>query len=96
MPTYSRTSDFVADCRGLTEAQRVAFKVAVRKFTEDLQRGEIRAGLRVKRVRRREGVWELTWAPDGRATFEYGPEDRPGQPHIVWRRIGGHDILDNP
>ncbi len=96
MPTYSRTSDFVDDYRRLTEDQRAAFKIAVRKFVADLQRGDIRAGLRVKRVQCREGVWEPTRAPDGRATFEYGPEVRPGHPHIVWRRIGGHDILADP
>jgi len=37
-----------------------------------------------------------SWSGDGRATFHYGPEQRPGEPHIVWRRIGGHDILKNP
>lgn len=34
--------------------------------------------------------------PDGRATFMYGPEQIPGEPHIIWRRIGGHDIFDHP
>lgn len=42
------------------------------------------------------GVYELTWAPDGRATFEYGPEQRPGEPHIIWRRTGTHEILKAP
>lgn len=32
----------------------------------------------------------MTWAADGRATFEYGQEIRPGEPHIIWRRIGTH------
>jgi len=47
-------------------------------------------------VRKARGVWEITWAPDGRATFEYGDELHPGEPHIRWRRIGGHDILQEP
>jgi hypothetical protein len=34
--------------------------------------------------------WEMTWAPDGRATLEYGTERRPGEPHVIWRRIGTH------
>ncbi|MEU7088872.1 hypothetical protein [Streptomyces achromogenes] len=34
--------------------------------------------------------------PAERATWEYGPEHRPGDQHIVWRRIGGHDILNQP
>lgn len=36
-------------------------------------------------------------APDGRATWQYGPEVRPGEPHAVWRRhIDTHAILHNP
>jgi hypothetical protein len=50
----------------------------------------------VKRVKGYPGVWELTWARDGRATFEYGDELRPGDPHIVWRRIGTHDVFRRP
>jgi hypothetical protein len=42
------------------------------------------------------GVWEMTWAPDGRATFHYGDEIRPGDPHIIWRRIGTHAIFRAP
>lgn len=53
-------------------------------------------GLRVKRVQGARGVFELTWAPDGRATFEYGREVQPGEPHIVWRRIGTHAVLRQP
>lgn len=54
------------------------------------------AGLRVKAVQGRSGVWELTFAPDGRATFAYGDELRPGDPHVIWRRIGNHSIFDDP
>ena len=36
----------------------------------------------------------MTWAPDGRATFSYGETVRDGHVHIVWHRIGTHDILD--
>jgi hypothetical protein len=38
----------------------------------------------------------MTWAADGRATFEYGQEIRPGEPHIIWRRIGTHDVFRQP
>jgi hypothetical protein len=38
----------------------------------------------------------MTWAADGRATFEYGQEMRRGDPHIIWRRIGTHDIFGQP
>jgi hypothetical protein len=35
-------------------------------------------------------------APDGRATFSYGEEMRPGEPHVIWRRVGTHDVLRDP
>ena len=57
---------------------------------------EFPAAWRVHRVQGHDGVWELTWAPDGRATFSYGPEVRPGEPHVMWRRIGDHSILSDP
>jgi hypothetical protein len=38
-------------------------------------------------------MFELTWAGDGRATFSYGRSIREGEPHIVWHRVGTHDVL---
>ena len=96
MPTFTPTRGFLAEFERLPDQQQAAFRAAVRKLVEDLRRGQIRPGLRITRVRREEGVWEMTWAPDGRATFAYGDEVRPGHPHIIWRRIGSHDILANP
>jgi len=52
--------------------------------------------LRVKRVQGTRAVWELTWAPDGRASFSYGEEQVAGQPHVIWRRIGGYSIFRQP
>jgi len=49
--------------------------------------------LRVKRVQGRPGVWELPYAADGRATFSYGDEVAHGEPHVIWRRVGIHDVL---
>jgi hypothetical protein len=43
-----------------------------------------------------ENIWEMTWAPDGRATFGYAEPVKPGQPHVVWRRIGTHQIFKEP
>jgi hypothetical protein len=51
---------------------------------------------RLKAAVSRGILYEMSWSGDGRATFHYGPEQRPGELHIVWRRIGGHDILKNP
>jgi hypothetical protein len=96
MPTYEPLPLFLRDFGRLTPAQRAAFLAAVEKFVDGLRRGQPRPGLRVKGVRTAPGVFELTWAPDGRATFEYGDEVRPGHVHVIWRRVGTHAILDEP
>ena len=50
-------------------------------------------GLRVKRVRGVTGPYEMTRAPDGRATFSWGHPLRTGTRHVVWHRCGDHSIL---
>ncbi len=63
----------------------------------DLRSGRpLRPGLRVKGMADHPGVFEMTWADDGRATFHYGAAVREGEVHIVWRRIGSHEIFENP
>lgn len=97
MPTYAWLDRFLREYDKLTPAQRCEFQRAVTVFVADLRDGRgFRPGLRVKRVQGWPGVWELTWAPDGRATYEYGPEQKPGEPHIVWRRVGTHDVFRQP
>ncbi|MEV7730018.1 hypothetical protein AB0P15_35695 [Streptomyces sp. NPDC087917] len=96
MPTYEFLPRFTADLDHLTPKQRILFRrIVTRAFVPDLHAGRFRAGLRIKGVRRAPGVYELTWAPDGRATWSYGRELRHGR-HIVWRRIGTHSILIEP
>ena len=70
---------------------RVAFVDALRADPSALP-----PNLRVKRVQGHDGIWELTWSADGRATFEYGAEQLPGEPHVRWRRIGSHSIFSDP
>jgi hypothetical protein len=41
------------------------------------------------------GIYEIRWAPDGRATFQYGKSMGSGS-HIIWRRIGSHAVLREP
>ena len=94
MPTFEQLRRFDRDFAALPDAQREAFRSAVQKFVADLQRGQgFRQGLRVKGVRGAPGMFELTWANDGRATFSYGESRREGEAHIVWHRVGTHDIL---
>ncbi|NJP74119.1 hypothetical protein [Streptomyces sp. C1-2] len=96
MPTYEALPRFTADYHRLTSEQRRAFRHAVTAFVDDLRAGGFRAGLRVKGVRRAPGVFELTWDGNGRATWSYGPPIIPGEQHIVWRRVGTHDIIARP
>ena len=87
----------MSEFRDLPAPLRALFLAAVVQLVADFRSGEQpRHSLRVKRVQSVPGVWELSWAADGRATFEYGAELIEGQPHIIWRRIGSHDIFRNP
>lgn len=52
--------------------------------------------LRIKWVQGHSGAWEMRWAYDSRATVQYGEEVHPGQPHIIWRRVGTHAIFRRP
>ncbi len=94
MPTHNEDVRFLHEWDRLTREQQAQFKVALAKFIHDLGTGTFRPSLRVKGYQREEGVFEMTWAPDGRALFRYGDEVRPGEPHIEWLHIGTHDIFD--
>ena len=96
MPTWDQLAPFRDDFKNLTTAQRAAFRRAITKFVRDLQAGQFRAGLRVKKMQGHEHIWEMTWADDGRATFHYGPAVHDGEVHIIWRRVGTHDIFNRP
>jgi hypothetical protein len=94
VPTFERLRRFDRDYAELTPDQQLAFREAVAKFVHDLQGGTgFRPGLRVKGIRGAPGLFEMTWAPDGRATFSFGDSIREGEPHIVWHRVGTHDVL---
>ncbi len=97
MPTYEPLPGFLRDLKGLTTGQRAMFQAAVLAFVEDLRGGRgFRSSLRVKKMKGHERIWEMTWAPDGRATWQYGQEQVPGEMHIIWRRIGTHEIFNRP
>ena len=71
--------------------------IAISQFVDDLRGGKgFRRGLRVKGVKGGTGIFEMTWADDGRATFQYGEPVKEGEPHVVWRRIGTHGIFKKP
>jgi hypothetical protein len=97
MPTYQRLPRFMKDYDQLSPDEQDRFRQAVERFIEDLIRDRrFRRGLRVRGVQGTQGIYEMTWAPDGRATFQYGEPIVEGETHVVWRRVGGHGIFGDP
>lgn len=72
MPTYERWPGFLREYLKLTEEKQVQFMDAVEDMVEDMKAGRpFRPGLRVHQVHQVPGVWEMTWAANGRATFMF-------------------------
>lgn len=95
MPSHERARRFERDWAALRPSERERFRKAFARFDEDLVKHRFRRGLRVKRVLGTDRVFEMTWAPNGRATFELD-ESVAGDSHVVWRRIGTHDVFRRP
>ena len=97
MPTYDSEGRFRRDWARLDKNQQKIFLEAIDRLVDDLaemeagRRSRCRRGLGVKGVKGHPGVFEMRWAPDGRATFSWGEERRPGQRHVTWRRCGDHE-----
>ena len=101
---YIVADRFRADLARLSPAHRALFAKVIREaFLPALERRRTDrsaawpAGLRVRAIAQAPGIWEMTWSfagPDGRATFEWVTVD--GEPAIRWRRIGSHDVFEEP
>jgi mRNA-degrading endonuclease RelE of RelBE toxin-antitoxin system len=97
MPTYELLPRFLDDLDRLTPEQRRRLKLAIDKFVEDLRaRRPPRRGLGVKGLQGYEGIYEFRFAGDGRALFMYGTSPHPGDVHVIWLRVGTHDIYATP
>ena len=87
------------DYESLTRQQQDRFDSRREEFIADLlameadSRRGFRPRLRVKKVQGAPGLFEMTWAPNGRAAFSMGTPVIEGKRHIVWRRVGDHGIL---
>ena len=99
MPTHDETRAFIRDYERLKHQQQDRFDSKREEFIKDLQamekdpRESFRASLRVKKVQGESGLFEMTWAPDGRAIFSMGRPVIEGKRHIVWHRVGDHSIF---
>ena len=97
MPTYEWVARFRRDFEALPSEQQEMFLTAIGHFTEDFKpQREFRKELRVKGIQGATGVFEMTWADNGRATFEYGETRLANEPHISWRRVGTHAVFTKP
>jgi hypothetical protein len=98
VPTYDLPEQVFREFQKLSLEQQRRFLRALGEFVQGLrqQPPTFPPRLRVKRVQGHPGVWELSFAGDGRATFEYGAEQSRGEPHVVWRRIGDQSIVRSP
>jgi hypothetical protein len=72
MPTRDVLASFWRDWEQLSPKQQREFRDAVAQFIANLAEDKqgFHPRLRVKRVQGHPGVWEMTWAYDGRATFQ--------------------------
>jgi hypothetical protein len=98
VPTFDRLALFKREYRKLTPEQKKRFGAAVTKLVAALQQTPPRLPGEplVNPLSGHRGVYELRFAADGRATFTFGAPVRGTQPHIIWRRIGGHEVLREP
>ncbi len=94
MPTHKEDALFLRQWKRLNPDQQRQFLAALVIFKQGLRDRRFAQSLRVKDYHSIEGAYEMTWASDGRAIFRYGDEIHPGEPHIIWLRIGTHDIFD--
>jgi hypothetical protein len=92
VPTYQRSPRFKQDWKQLTPADQQLFKEALKEFIKGVPTGQFPSQLGVKQFKRKRDVWEMSWGKNRRATFSYGEEQKPGERHIIWRRIGTHAI----
>lgn len=79
------------------QAERTRFLDAIDKLEKINQTLSLPNKFRIKQLRKTEGIWAMTWSfsrPDGRTTFHL--EEIDGEPVLVWRRIGNHDIFKQP
>jgi hypothetical protein len=94
MPTYDVDTTFLRDFARLTPNQRAAFRRVLPRFIAAVAAGRFPAGPRVKGLQGQPGVYEMTWAADGRAMLCHGEQVQAGEPHIIWLRIGTRAIFD--
>jgi hypothetical protein len=98
VPTFERRPRFDREFRRLPQELQRAFLGMLPLFIAALRKKPpaFPRSLRVKGVQGHPGVYELSFGAGGRATFAYGDEVVPGEPHVIWRRIGDRGGAEHP
>ena len=97
-PTFERLAQFKRDYAKLPPPERQRFRAAVKKFVAPLSTtppGDLGAPI-VRELKDHPGYFELRFGPATRAIYTFGQAVRPGQPHVIWCRIGTDEGLDKP
>ena len=105
MPTYHVEERFWNDFDRLSAQQQQQFLRARAQLVATLRsweatgcqgRPQYPARLGVKKMQGYREIMEFAWAPDGRCTWQFGTQQQPGTCHVIWRRIGSHEIYADP
>jgi hypothetical protein len=92
-PTHERTGRFDRDWDALSPSDRGRFREMVTKFVADLEAGRFRPGIGVRPIEGPSNVYEVAFAPEGRATWEYGEPLLGDETHVIWRRVGTQSVI---
>jgi hypothetical protein len=83
--------------RALSHQDKLAFRRARDRFVAALMADRIpEAGLGIEEMAGHPHIYEFHFSGGGRATFHYGTSARGRNAHVIWRRIGGHEIYREP
>ena len=97
MPTFAWLPRFMREYQSLSLREAAAFRRARDRFIAALQAHRPpEAGLGIEEMSGHPGVYEFHFSGSGRSTFHYGDPVIPGEMHVIWRRIGGHEIYREP
>jgi hypothetical protein len=95
-PTFERLAQFKRDYAKLTPSERQLFRAAVKRFVSPLATTPPSdpGAVQLRELGDHPGFYELRFGADTRAIYTFGQAVRPGQPHVIWCRIGSTDTLD--
>ena len=98
MPTFDRLALFKREYRKLTPEQKARFRVAVAKLVAALQQTppSLPGDPLVHPLAGHRGVYELRFRARRAGDVHVRRAGARRTPHVIWRRIGGHDVLERP